>query len=90
MDKLTIENVKISITQQSAGTQRYSFEDVKTIIESRKGHEFLSTEYKNNTTKLQIKCPEGYEFDMSFHNFQHGHGCPNGEELKPKLKIKLD
>jgi hypothetical protein len=59
-----------------AGNTKFTAQKVKTIIENRKGHELLSKEYKNARTKLQIRCPEGHEFDMSFDSFQHGHGCP--------------
>lgn len=41
----------------------------------KKGFELLSNEYKNNSTKLQFKCPNGHEFSCSYNNFKRGRGC---------------
>jgi hypothetical protein len=36
----------------------------------------LSTEYKNNHTKLDVLCDKGHIFGISYGNFKHGRRCP--------------
>jgi len=54
--------------------RRLDYNQVKEFIES-KGFLLVSTEYKNNSSKLQISCPTHGIFEMSFNNFQTGHYC---------------
>ena len=55
-------------------TKRFTYEEVKEYIESF-GYELLSTGYKNNHTKLKIKCPKGHECEMCFKSFKKGNRC---------------
>ena len=55
--------------------KKKSYEEVKAYIESF-GYELLSTEYINNSTKLDIICPKGHKFKMAYTNFQQGQRCP--------------
>ena len=55
---------------------KYSYEYIKEYVENF-GYILLSTEYKNNLTKLLIKCPKGHEYEVSFSNFKNNKsGCP--------------
>lgn len=59
---------------------RYTFEDVRNYINGREGNgcKLLSTEYKNNSTKLKIRCACGEIFEKSFNAFksQNQKQCP--------------
>ena len=54
-------------------TLNYNF--VKDQFEKR-GYKLLSTEYKNNATKLDYICPKGHQGNIRWANFHHGKGCP--------------
>ena len=57
------------------GIHKYTYEEVKNYIESF-GYNLLSTEYKNNTTKLKIMCRNGHIFEMDFSHFKnHNNRC---------------
>jgi len=51
------------------------YDYVKTFIELKR-YRLLSKEYKNSRTKLQMRCPKGHKFKMTWHNFQQGTRCP--------------
>jgi hypothetical protein len=55
--------------------RKVSFEDIRKAFSGR-GYALLSTEYKNVLTKLTYSCPAGHIGNMSYYNFQKGHGCP--------------
>ncbi len=40
------------------------------------GYEMISEEYINIHKKIEIKCPKGCIFSMSFNNFKKGQRCP--------------
>lgn len=65
-------------------SKRLTYEYVKEYIESFEGYCLLSTEYKNNSSKLKIKCPKEHIFEMSFANFKAGCRC--GECFGKKRK----
>ncbi len=56
-------------------SKRLTLEEVREDIE-RHGHRLLSTEYKNNYTKLELECPKGHEFKMTRNDFHQGCRCP--------------
>ena len=56
-------------------SKRKSYEDVKNYIESF-GYILLSEEYKNNKSKLLIKCNKNHQFMMRFDSFVSGQRCP--------------
>jgi hypothetical protein len=58
-----------------AGNKKLSYNNVKDYIE-KEGYQLLSKEYKNNSTKLVLKCPIGHEYNVSFNNFKNGNRCP--------------
>lgn len=65
---------------------------VKKYIESNSKDILLSNEYKNNTSKLEIKCINGHIYYMSFANFKSGNRCKTCkyEEFSIKRKISYD
>ena len=65
-----------------SGVEKLTYEEVKEFIESE-GYKLLSTEYKNNSSHLDIQCPKGHNYKASFANFKRGYRCPmcKGEKL---------
>jgi len=58
----------------TASKMKLSYEEVKRRIEI-KGNELLSTEYKNNNTKLKLKCKCGEIFYRKLDNYMNGSDC---------------
>jgi len=56
---------------------RYPYEYVKDSFEVT-GHHLLTSieDYINASTKVDLECPQGHIFSMSFSIFNYGHGCP--------------
>jgi len=52
------------------GTQKHSYDYVKSYIEST-GYTLLSDTYKNSTTNISIMCDKGHEFETTFGSFKH-------------------
>jgi len=52
-----------------------TYECVKQYIESFEGYKLLSTDYKNNNTKLEIRCSKGHVIWMVYSSFQQGLRC---------------
>ena len=67
-----------------AGNQRYTIEEVREFMES-KGYKLLSKEYNNNHTKLELMCPKGHKFWMTYGNFQQKQRCPQCHYNNMKL-----
>lgn len=63
--------------EQKGNYRKFSYEEVKEYIE-KFGYKLLSTEYKNNNTKLLIQCDKGHKYNTStFSTFKDmGHRCP--------------
>jgi len=55
-------------------SKKLSFEYVKSEIE-KEGYTVISTEYVNNHTKLELRCPVGDPCSMSWNSWQHGYRC---------------
>jgi len=65
--------------------KRLTYEYVKNkVLVLAPKFELISTEYKNNRTKLEFKCPKNHIFYMSWDCFSHGHRCPEC------LKLNID
>jgi ribosomal protein S18 len=59
-----------------AGNAKPTYKEVKQLVEAG-GTKLLSIEYKNSKTKLDLMCPEGHEYPMTFNDFKNsGHRCP--------------
>ena len=72
-------------------SKKLTYEYVKNFIESIKGYYLISKEYKNNHSKLKIKCTnckEPHIFEKSFVCFKRRQRCQNigMEILSEKLK----
>lgn len=68
------------------GGVRLEYKYVKEYIESF-GYKLLSTEYKNNHTKLSIKCPNNHEYKVRFNDFQNNKRCPICNVSKGEQRI---
>ena len=53
---------------------KLNYIDVKNYIESF-GYKWLSGEYKDNKSKLNIQCPEEHIYNVSYAGFQQGDRC---------------
>lgn len=62
--------------------RRLTYKEVKEYVESR-GFDLVSDEYKNYSTKLEIRCSKHGIFKSSYGNFRvTSHGCPKcGSEI---------
>jgi hypothetical protein len=63
---------------------RKTLEEVKINIESVDGYKLLSTSYKNGCTKLELQCPKGHIFQMTWNNFMRGERCGYCSSRKKK------
>ena len=61
--------------ENSKNKQKLSYDLVKSEFE-KYGYELLSNEYVNNNTKLNVKCPNNHEYEVTYGNFQKGKRCP--------------
>jgi len=58
------------------GTQKHPYTYVKEIVESE-GDTLLSHNYDGNKAKLEIRCPNGHEYNATFINFKFKKSrCP--------------
>ena len=68
-----------------AGVKKLTYEEVKKGIE-KEGYKLLSEEYKNNKTRLELECPKGYKFKMTWNDFMRGVRCPQCDKEKKSSK----
>lgn len=75
-------------------SKKYDYKFIKDYIE-RFEYKLLSTEYKNNSTPLEMICPDGHLCKISFANFKNknrrcsrcnGNGKYTEEEIRIMLK----
>ncbi|MDJ0536753.1 MAG: hypothetical protein QNJ70_30410 [Xenococcaceae cyanobacterium MO_207.B15] len=60
-----------------SGNARLTYQFVKATIEKQPGYKLLSKEYKNNHTKLKIKCDHNHIYLGDFNHFyQSNRRCP--------------
>ena len=79
---LECNNILLSINQ------RLSFLEVKKRIEVE-GYMLLSkdTEYENNESLLNVKCPKGHRYKVTLSNFQQGKRCARCIQSKGENEI---
>jgi hypothetical protein len=65
---------------------RFTLEEVKKIF-TKEGCELLSTEYKNQKTKLRYKCNCGNEDEIDLVHFQRGQRCRFCRKEKRRVNI---
>lgn len=61
---------------------KHTYEYVKNYIESY-GYKLLSENYINNSTKMNMECPNGHKLEMHFNNFLQGKRCAKCQGRKP-------
>jgi ribosomal protein S27E len=54
--------------------KRLTYEYVKNQLKIKE-YKLLSKIYKNNKTKLKVECPEGHQYEVTYHHFQKGIRC---------------
>jgi very-short-patch-repair endonuclease/rubredoxin len=54
---------------------QHTYDEIKVGIE-QVGYKLLSTEYRNNYTKLDIECDSSHRYRVAWTNFQQGYRCP--------------
>ena len=69
--------------------RKLTYEEVKEYIDNEE-YKLLSTEYKNNKTKLKIMCNKNHIFEMKFNSFKSGQRCPkcNGTQKLTYEEVK--
>lgn len=72
------------------GKRKLTFNEVKYFIESFEGYKLLSEEYIDSHTKLNIECPLGHIYPVTFNNFKAGHRCNKCMQLIVNNKMKVD
>lgn len=63
--------------------KKYTYEEVKQIIESH-GYKLISTEYINCKTKIEVECPDGHRYFVTFDVFCQGNRCPECSNNTPR------
>lgn len=56
-------------------SRKPTIDEINTYI-APKGFKVISTEYKDNSTKLQTQCSKGHVWDICWNNLKNGNGCP--------------
>lgn len=57
----------------SGKIHRHTIDDVREYV-SKFGYELLSKSYENNRSKILLRCPNGHEWETTFHNFRDNGG----------------
>ena len=75
-------------------SKKYDYNYVKEYVENF-GYILLSKEYKNNSTPLEMMCPNGHLCKISFANFKNkNRRCSrcngNGKYTEEEIKIMLE
>jgi hypothetical protein len=52
---------------------KFTYMDIKNFVETNSDCQLLSTEYKNNSTKMKFKCSCNEEFETTFSEFKHSN-----------------
>jgi rubredoxin len=55
--------------------KKVTYSQVREHIEQQ-GYFLLSQQYKNNSTKLDVRCNKGHKYEVSWSNFRQGSRCP--------------
>lgn len=77
---------KICKDLKNGNRKRLSYDSVNEYIKSF-NYTLISKEYKNSKEKLDILCPNGHNFKMSFECFKRGHRCSICNISKGERKI---
>lgn len=63
--------------------ERHTLEYVKNYVE-KYGYTLLSKEYINARAKIEVQCPEGHVYKVTWNNFQRGERCIKCHQLAGK------
>ena len=62
---------------ECSGKKKKTIEFVKGDIEKEKGYKLISKEYVNSHTKLDMQCPKGHTFEMTWYHYKYrDQRCP--------------
>jgi len=62
--------------------KRLTFEYIKSKIEKEHGYRLISKKYMGSKEKLEVCCPEGHLYSVSWGHFQNGTRCPECSGIK--------
>ena len=82
---------KICSIKKRADTQRYSIDFVRGVFESRE-YKLISEVYNGAFDKLEYICPKGHHGNITWFNFQQGHGCsscPKNRANESKAEMEV-
>lgn len=57
------------------GGSRHAYGHIKEYIE-KEGYKLISNTYKNAMIKIQVECPLGHRYHVTYANFYQNHRCP--------------
>jgi hypothetical protein len=57
------------------GGVKLTYQEVKSQIEFNDGYKLVSTEYKNNSTPIEIQCPNNHVYKTTWQSYQQGKRC---------------
>lgn len=52
---------------------KHNIDEVREYV-SKFGYKLLSNKYRNNKSKIKLLCPNGHEWETTFHNFRNNGG----------------
>jgi hypothetical protein len=85
--KVTLDSLKRMKCSECTGNKKFTYDFVKQEFENKK-YVLVSKKYLGICTKLDVLCPNGHDYSVSFNNF-HNHGsiCSTCTKKK-KLTLK--
>lgn len=75
-----------SICVECAGSKKHTIDSIKKILK-KDNFELISTEYKDNKEKLQMKCNNGHLINLRLNDFITGYRCKFCVETIGEKKI---
>jgi len=87
--KMTYSNIiyKNQWCPRCSNCYKSTIEEVAQEINS-KGGVLLSTEYKNNKTKIKVKCSKGHIWETRLNDIRNNHWCPDCKAFKTEYECK--
>ena len=76
--KLSYDHIKRGVwCSECSNCKKNTIEDVISFIKNNHPKaKLLSTEYKNNNTKLNLICEKGHDFNITYKHLKRGVWCP--------------
>lgn len=57
------------------GGVKFTYHEVKKQIEMTDGYKLISSDYKNNSTPIEIQCPNNHIYETTWQSFKQGRRC---------------